>query len=261
LSSCRAHGYIIGWHPDKIDGSPRLTRRRGRRRSGEAAGGRQQHGGRSTERGSSCGVYCPSSAPLGQTALRPPRTPQVFRLVIPASMPSTGQRVSPGARRHAAFFVASLPVPSHSGHSSTMRSTWLAGAGTYADPWHSRHAPSARSCRLFHALSTVAPLLRWVARPSSSPFAGYAPVGAAQSLERANGMNCSASSRRTNSSSHDAERGARGEGVVDRGVDRLRPRASRRAGSRRERVAAEFLRRVTSVCAVRVPRRLPHPLL
>src|SRR5678816_3679921 len=31
--------------------------------------------------------------------------------------------------RHAAFFVASLPVPAHSGHFSTMRCLWM-GAGT-----------------------------------------------------------------------------------------------------------------------------------
>ncbi len=53
--------------------------------------------------------------------------------------------------RHAAFFVASLPVPAHSGHSQTMRSP-LMTAGTYVDPWHSGHASSARSCSLRHAL-------------------------------------------------------------------------------------------------------------
>jgi hypothetical protein len=194
-----------------------------------------QHGGRSTERGSSCGVYCPSSAPPGLTALRPPRTPQVFRLVVPASMPSTGQRVSPGPRRHAAFFVASLPVPSHSRHSSTIRSTWLAGAGTYADPWHSRHAPSARSCRLFHALSTVAPLLRWVAR-RSRPLARYAPVGAAQSLERVNGMNRSASSRRGTAPQRLSGARARGccaRSSTMRAAQRTRPVEPQAAVSRR----------------------------
>ncbi|HUG64325.1 MAG TPA: hypothetical protein VMK83_03835 [Gaiellaceae bacterium] len=38
-------------------------------------------------------------------------------------------RRSADRQRHAAFFVASLPVPSHSGHSSTMRSPRM-GAGT-----------------------------------------------------------------------------------------------------------------------------------
>ena len=63
--------------------------------------------------------------------------------------------------RHAAFLVAFLPVPLHCGHSSTMRSSYM-GPGTYADPWHSGHAFSARSCLLFHVLCTVLPSLEWL---------------------------------------------------------------------------------------------------
>ena len=50
-----------------------------------SAARRPKHG-----RGSSCGVYCPSSAPPGLTVPRPPRTPQVSRRFVRTSMPSMG---------------------------------------------------------------------------------------------------------------------------------------------------------------------------
>ena len=59
-------------------------------------------------------------------------------LVVPARLepPLLDPQVAPAKPdrpRHAAFFVASLPVPLHSGHSSTMRSSYM-GPGTKVDP-------------------------------------------------------------------------------------------------------------------------------
>ena len=53
------------------------------------------------------------------------------RARVPAPITPAGYFSLPRASRlrHAAFFVASLPVPSHSGHSCTISSPWM-GAGT-----------------------------------------------------------------------------------------------------------------------------------
>ena len=44
------------------------------------------------------------------------------------------------------------------------------GPGTYADPWHSGHAFSASSCRLFQVLCTVLPSLEWLPAVPVRPF-------------------------------------------------------------------------------------------